>query len=59
MLAEESQQYGILRPMAIIIGVIMLIKLFSLQVIDPSYKLKARNNVVKKKTEYPSRGFNV
>jgi penicillin-binding protein 2 len=28
-----------------------------LQVTDPTYKLKARNNVVKKKTEYPSRGL--
>jgi penicillin-binding protein 2 len=43
--------------MAIVIGSILLMKLFFLQVVDPSYKLQARNNVVKKKTEYPSRGL--
>lgn len=43
--------------MVIVVGAILLIKLFFLQVIDPSYKLQARNNVVKKKTVYPSRGL--
>ena len=55
MLTENG--YGILRPMVIVIGSILLIKLFFVQVVDPSYKLQARNNVVKMKTEYPSRGL--
>jgi penicillin-binding protein 2 len=53
----EDKKYGMLRPMVIVVGVILLTKLFFLQVVDPTYKLKARNNVVKKKTEYPSRGL--
>ncbi|MCP4124557.1 MAG: penicillin-binding protein 2 [Bacteroidetes bacterium] len=53
----EEKGYGILRPMIVVVGAILLIKLFMLQVVDPTYKLRARNNVVKIKTEYPSRGL--
>ena len=54
---EKEQQYGILRTMTIVIGLILLAKLFMIQVINPSYKLRARNNVVKMRTEFPSRGL--
>ncbi len=57
MLGEKQSQHGLLRTMTIVIGFILLSKLFMIQVVNPSYKLKARNNVVKKKTEYPSRGL--
>jgi penicillin-binding protein 2 len=54
---KEQNEYGILRYLVIIIGSILLAKLFMIQVINPSYKLKARNNVVNVRTEIPSRGL--
>lgn len=53
----NDQQSGILKYIAIAVGVIMLGKLFLIQVVNGSYKMKARNNVVKKRVELPSRGL--
>ena len=40
-----------------LIGLILIIRLFFLQVIDPSYKYFADSNTQRKITEYPSRGL--
>ncbi len=44
---------------AIIIGVavLLLIRLFALQILDPSYKTFARSNYLRHVTDYPSRGL--
>ncbi|GAA5041892.1 penicillin-binding protein 2 [Marivirga lumbricoides] len=41
----------------IVVGIIFLIKLFSIQVMDSRYKLAAENNVINKVIEYPYRGL--
>ncbi len=41
----------------IVIGIIFLVKLFSIQVMDSRYKLAAENNVINKVIEYPYRGL--
>jgi len=38
-------------------GIIFIIRLFMLQVIDPSYKFYAESNTQRKLTQYPSRGL--
>lgn len=40
-----------------LIGIIFIIRLFVLQVVDPSYKYSAESNTQRKLTEYPSRGL--
>ena len=40
----------------IAVGVVFIIKLFSLQVIDDEYKIKAENNALRFVTQYPARG---
>ncbi len=44
---------------AIIIGVavLLLVRLFALQILDPSYKIFARSNYLRHVTDYPSRGL--
>ena len=37
--------------------IIFLIRLFSIQVIDDSYKTSSENNVLRKEVDYPSRGL--
>ena len=41
----------------ILIGVIFALKLFVLQVTDPSYKLSAESNTRRKVIQFPSRGL--
>ena len=41
----------------ILIGAVFLIRLFSIQVLDSSYKLAAESNIVQKIVEYPYRGL--
>ncbi|NOY38535.1 MAG: penicillin-binding protein 2 [Chlorobi bacterium] len=41
----------------ILIALIYLVKLFIIQVVDPSYRLSASNNVLRYVTQYPSRGL--
>jgi penicillin-binding protein 2 len=36
---------------------IFLVRLFILQVMDPSYRLSAESNVLRHVTQYPSRGL--
>jgi len=41
----------------ILIGIVFLIKLFAIQVLDPTYQLAAENNVVERIVQYPYRGL--
>lgn len=41
----------------IIVAVIFAVRLFSIQILDSTYKLAAENNIVQKVTEYPYRGL--
>lgn len=41
----------------ILISIIFIVRLFVLQIIDPSYKFSADNNTQRKITEYPARGL--
>ncbi len=41
----------------IVIGLLFLIKLFSIQVLDSNYQIAAENNVVEKVVQYPFRGL--
>lgn len=41
----------------LILGIIYLARLFQIQVLDPSYKLSADNNVLRYVTDYPARGL--
>lgn len=54
---QRGNESGILEKAIIICAVILLVKLFFLQVLTPSYKSIARENVIKKVTIYPSRGL--
>ncbi len=53
----RGNESGILEKAIIIAAVVLILKLFFLQVLTPGYKLKARENVIKKVTNYPSRGL--
>jgi penicillin-binding protein 2 len=45
-------------PSLIIIGaLLLLIRIFYLQVINDSFKLKSDNNAIKIKYDYPERGY--
>lgn len=41
----------------VVVALIILIKLFTLQVVDESYKITAANNAFRYDTEYPARGI--
>ncbi|RED25340.1 penicillin-binding protein 2 [Flavobacterium cutihirudinis] len=48
----------ILLPALIIIaGSLLVIRVFYLQIIDDSFKLKSENNAIKKQYDYPERGY--
>lgn len=48
----------VLLPALIIIGAsLLLIRVFYLQIIDDSFKLKSENNAIKIKYDYPERGY--
>ena len=48
----------ILLPAIVIIGtILLLVRLFFLQIIDDSFKLKSENNAIKIKYDYPERGY--
>ncbi|MCB0507397.1 MAG: penicillin-binding protein 2 [Bacteroidetes bacterium] len=53
----RGNESGILRKAIIVAACMLILKLFFIQVLSPNYKLKARNNVIKKVTIYPSRGL--
>ncbi|MBP8959486.1 MAG: penicillin-binding protein 2 [Bacteroidales bacterium] len=43
--------------MVIVAALILVIRLFSIQVVDTSYRISAENNVLRYVTEYPARGL--
>ncbi len=54
---QRGNESGILEKAIFIVALILIVKLFFLQVLTPGYKLKAHDNVVNKVTNYPSRGL--
>ncbi len=48
----------LLLPSLIIVAAsLLLIRIFYLQVVDDSFKLKSENNAIKAKYDYPERGY--
>ncbi|HNC63315.1 MAG TPA: penicillin-binding transpeptidase domain-containing protein, partial [Chitinophagales bacterium] len=54
---NKGNDSGILLKAIYLIAVILIVRLFFLQVLSPQYKLRAKDNVLKKITIYPSRGL--
>jgi len=52
-----SGRKNIIMLMVLVIGFIFLVRLFYIQVIDNSYVLSARENVLRYITQYPARGL--
>ncbi|MDQ6470401.1 penicillin-binding protein 2 [Flavobacterium sp. LHD-80] len=47
----------LLPALIIIAGSLLLIRVFYLQIVDDSFKLKSENNAIKKQYDYPERGY--
>ncbi len=58
---KDTSQYAgrkyVVAALVVLIAVIYLIRLFTIQVLDPSYRLSASNNVLRYVTQYPARGL--
>ncbi len=54
---QRGNESGILEKAIIIVTIILVVRLFFLQVLSPNYKMIAKDNVIKKLTIYPSRGL--
>ncbi len=52
-----SKRRQVIAAIMISTSLILLVRLFTLQVIDPSYKAFALNNYIRHLTDYPSRGL--
>ena len=52
----ESRKY-VIQGIFVVVGLVYAIKLFSIQVLDPSYKMAAENNALQKIVQYPFRGL--
>ena len=48
---------SLLPALVIITAILLLIRLFYLQIVDDSFKLKSDNNAIKIKYDYPERGY--
>ena len=57
MIRNYSNRQYIIGGFFSLIGLIFIIRLFSIQVIDDTYKTSSDNNVLRKQTEYPGRGL--
>ena len=57
MIRNYSNRQFIIGGFFCLIGLIFVIRLFSIQVIDDTYKTSSENNVIRKQTEYPGRGL--
>lgn len=53
---NENRKY-IIRGLIVLVGIIFLIKLFSIQVLSDKYKTAAQNNIIHKIIDYPFRGL--
>ena len=56
MKKHENRTY-IIGGFFVIVILIFIIRLFSIQVIDDSFKTSSENNVIRKQTDYPRRGL--
>ncbi len=52
-----SKRKYLVTAIFLIAGVVFLLKLFSLQVLDPKYKVSATNNVLREIVQFPARGL--
>ena len=57
MIRNYSNRQFIIGGFFFLIGLIFIIRLFSIQVLDDTYKTSSENNVIRKQTEYPGRGL--
>ena len=57
MIRNYSNRQFIIGGFFCLIGIIFVIRLFSIQVIDDTYKTSSENNIIRKQTEYPGRGL--
>ena len=53
----STDKRNIFSTVIILVFIIILVRLFTLQVVDHSYKLSASNNVLRQITQYPARGL--
>ncbi len=54
---QRGNESGILEKAIYIVAIILLVRLLFLQVLSPTYKSMAKDNVIKKQVVYPSRGL--
>lgn len=52
-----SKRKFVIIAVFVVIGLVFLLKLFSLQILDPTYKQYATNNVLREVVQYPARGL--
>jgi penicillin-binding protein 2 len=52
----DTRRY-VIQGVFILIGVVFLVRLFALQVVDETYRIKAERNIVQQIIEYPFRGL--
>ncbi|MBQ8205714.1 MAG: penicillin-binding protein 2 [Alistipes sp.] len=56
MYEQGYTRYRILRIVVLAVGVVMLLRLFSMQILSEEYDAKALKNIVRTEVEYPMRG---
>ena len=57
MIRNYSNRQFIIGGLFCLIGLIFILRLFSIQVLDDTYKTSSENNVIRKQTDYPGRGL--
>ena len=57
MIRNYANRQYIISGFFCLIGMIFIIRLFSIQVLDDTYKTSSENNVIRKQIEYPGRGL--
>ena len=53
---DGRERYRILRLIVLAVGAIILIRLFSMQILSNEYDVKATKNIIRTEIEYPMRG---
>lgn len=56
-MAVQLNKRLVISGIFVAVSIVILVKLFYIQIIDPSYKLSADNNVLRHITQYPARGI--
>ncbi len=58
---KDASQYAgrkyVIAGLVVVIALVYVVRLFTIQVLDPSYRLSASNNVLRYVTQYPARGL--